>query len=109
MTDVPFVERIFRSGDDVIAARFLHPTLEPGGEYQCRWMILWPDRVQQRYACGVDGIQALMLALKTVHAELMDSDLYKSGTLTLHDQHDLDLPLGWGEGPLYIPPERNGH
>ncbi len=49
-----------------------------------------------------------MLAMKSVHSELMDSDLYKAGKLTYADQHDLDLPPGWGEGQLYVPPERNG-
>jgi len=89
-------------------ARFLQPTLAPGGEYQCRWTIFWPDRVQQRYACGVDGVQALMLAMKSVHSELMESELYKSGKLTYEDQYDLDLPPGWGNGQLYVPPDRNG-
>ena len=107
MTDEPFVERTFESGDDIITARFLQPALAPGGEYQCRWVILWPNRVQQRYACGADGIQALMLAMKSVHSEMMESDLYKSGKLTYVGQHDLDLPPGWGDGQLYVPPDRN--
>ncbi|WCM25195.1 hypothetical protein NDN01_14055 [Sphingomonas sp. QA11] len=108
MSDEPFIERIFESGEDIITARFLQPALAPGGEYQCRWAIVWPDRVQQRYACGVDGVQALMLAMKSVHSELMESNLYKSGKLTYADQYDLDLPPGWGEGQLYVPPERKG-
>lgn len=49
-----------------------------------------------------------MLAMKTVHTELMESDLYKSGNLTYADQYDLDLPPSWGDGTLYIPPEQNG-
>ncbi len=91
MSDAPFLERIFESGDRTIAAHFLQPTLEPGGEYQCRWAIFWPDRVRQSYSCGLDGVQALMLAM--------------SGRLTYVNQYDLDLPPGWGEGELYRPPE----
>ncbi len=49
-----------------------------------------------------------MLAMKSVHSELMESDLYKSGKLTYADQYDLDLPPGWGEGQLYMPPARKG-
>ena len=49
-----------------------------------------------------------MLAMKSVHSELMESDLYKSGKLTYLNQYDLDLPPGWGEGQLYAPPEQNG-
>jgi hypothetical protein len=108
MTDEPFIERTFESGEDIITARFLQPALAPGGEYQCRWAIHWPDRVQQRYACGVDGVQALTLAMKSVHTELRESGLYKSGKLTYAGQYDLDLPPGWGEGQLYVPPERKG-
>ena len=108
MPEEPFVERAFESGDARITARFLQPTLAPGGEYRCRYAILWLDRVQQGYACGIDGIQALMLAMKSVHTELMESDLYKSGALTYVDQYDLDLPPGWGAGQLYVPPDRDG-
>lgn len=107
MSEELFVERIFESGDLAITARFLQPTLAPGGEYQCRYAIIWPDGVQQQYACGIDGIQALMLAMKSVHDELLDSDLYKSGALTYLDQYDLDLPPGWGQGQLYVPPDRD--
>ena len=101
MSDEPFIERIFESGDDDVIARFFLPSLASGGEYQCEWAIVWPDRVQQRYACGIDGIQALMLAMKAVHSELTTSDLYKSGALTYLDQRDFDLPPSWGNGPLY--------
>jgi hypothetical protein len=59
-------------------------------------------------ACGVDGVQALMLAMKSVNSALKESDLYKSGKLTYAGQYDLDLPPSWGEGQLYVPPERNG-
>ncbi|CAN5471557.1 hypothetical protein BH10PSE14_BH10PSE14_27530 [soil metagenome] len=108
MSGEPFIERSFESGTDIITVRFLQPALAPGGEYQCRWAILWPGRVQQSYSCGVDGVQALMLAMKFVHSELMESDLYKAGKLTYFDQYDLDLPPGFGDGQLYVPPEPNG-
>ena len=108
MSDAPFVERTFESGDDTVTARFFQPTLAPGGEYQCQWTIRWPDRVQHLHACGQDSIQALMLAMKSAHSELMESDLYKSGRLTYANQYDLDLPPGWGEGQLYVPPDLNG-
>lgn len=107
MSDESFVERIFESSDGSVTIRFLRPALAPGGEYQCRWSILWPDRLEQRYTCGLDGIQALILAMKTVHSELMDSDLYRAGKLTYVDQYDLDLPPGWGDSRLYAPPERD--
>lgn len=48
-----------------------------------------------------------MLAMKTVHSELMESDLYKSGRLTYAAQYDLDLPPGWGDGQLYVPSDQD--
>lgn len=108
MSDEPFIERTFESGDNTITARFFRPTLAPGGEYQCQWTIHWSDRIQKRFTCGLDGVQALMLAMKLVHSELMESDLYKSGQLTFASQYDLDFPPSWGDGQLYVPPKRNG-
>ncbi|MEG3147515.1 hypothetical protein U1839_22915 [Sphingomonas sp. RT2P30] len=108
MSREPFIERSYESGADIITVRFLQPALAPGGEYQCKWAVQWPGRVQQSYSCGVDGVQSLMLAMKFVHSELMESDLYKAGNLTYFDEYDLDLPLGYGNGQLYDPPESSG-
>ena len=101
MNDRLFVERSFDLGNHEVIARFYTPILAPGGEYQCRWRIEWPGREQERYACGIDGVQALMLALRVVHTELMETEEYRSGALTYLDQQDFDLPPAWGTGPLY--------
>ena len=87
-----FVERRFDVGDQQVAARFHVPVLAPGGEYQCRWQIEWPSRQQERHACGIDGLQALMLAMRVVHNTLMESEEYQAGALTYLGQEDLDLP-----------------
>ena len=42
-----------------------------------------------------------MLAMRVVHAKLMETEEYRSGALTYLDQQDLDLPPAWGTGPLY--------
>ena len=105
--ETPFVERQFESGDTIITARFPTPFLAPGGEYQCRWSIQWPDRLQQRHTCGIDGIQALLLAMRTVHTDLVLSGLYTSGRLTYLGEYDLDLPTGYGDDPIYTPPAQN--
>ena len=57
----------------------------------------------------LDGVQALMLAMRTVHTELVESDAYKAGRLTWCEQTDLDLPPTWGGGSLYdVPPRPDG-
>ena len=96
-----FVERVFSSPSGDVLVRFAAPYLAVGGEYRCRWTILWPDRTSSLEAAGIDGIQALLLAMRTVHSELAESDAYKAGTLTYLDQADLDLPPTWGVGLLY--------
>ena len=42
-----------------------------------------------------------MLAMRTVHWELLESAEYLSGELSFANQSDLDLPSSWGSGPLY--------
>jgi hypothetical protein len=105
MDEVPFVERSFELDGGELIVRFHLPSKEPGGEFKCRYSIAWPEREVRNYACGLDGVQALMLAMRSVHTKLVDSDAYKAGRLTLSDQADLDLPPTWGAGPLYnVPP-----
>lgn len=104
MTATPFVERRFELDGGELIVCFFAPSQAPGGEFQCRYVIGWPEREVRRYACGEDGLQALMLAMRTVHSDLIESDAYKAGRLTWCDQADLDLPPTWGVGPLYDPP-----
>lgn len=101
MDEAPFVERKFELGDEEIVARFFLPARAEGGEFQCRWTIAWPEGEEGHRAFGEDGIQALMLAMRVVHTKLTESEAYQAGRLTLWGQSDLDLPPGWGTGPLY--------
>jgi len=104
MTETPFVERRFELDDGELVVGFFMPSQAPGGEFQCRYIIGWPEGEFRRYSCGLDGLQALMLAMRTVHTLLIESDEYKGGRLTWCDQADLDLPPTWGKGSLYDPP-----
>jgi hypothetical protein len=96
-----FVERRFELDGSELSVRFHLPFKAPGGEFVCRWSIAWPERETSLSARGVDGVQALMLAMRSAHWELLESDAYKAGRLTLYEQADLDLPPSWGRGPLY--------
>ncbi|WP_207477678.1 DUF6968 family protein [Arenibaculum pallidiluteum] len=101
MDGTVFAERLFELGDEEVVARFYTPMPAPGGEFRCRWTIVWPDREQERSVPGIDGVQALMHAMRCVHTELAESDAYRSGRLTYLGQSDLDLPPSWALGPLY--------
>ena len=101
MDEAVFVERRFTLRDGEVVTRFHTPAQSPGGEFRCRWSITWPDYNQERSAPGIDGVQALMHAMRSVHTELVESEAYRSGVLTYLGQMDLDLPPTWGRGPLY--------
>jgi len=103
-----FVERRFELEEKEVIARFGRPEKAVSGEYQCQYKVDWPDQQLHGYVCGEDGVQALMLTMKKVHMELVASDAYKQGRLTLWQQADLDLPPTWGAGPLYYIPPRDG-
>jgi hypothetical protein len=104
--EITFLERKFELDGGGLTVRFYTPCKAPGGEFQCRYSIGWPDREVRRYASGLDGVQALMLAMRTVYTELIESDAYKAGRLTWCEQADLDLPPTWGDGSLYDTPPR---
>jgi hypothetical protein len=96
-----FVERCFDVNGNVLMARFYLPVLNPSGEFRCHWSLKSSNLEIRRYACGEDGLQALMLALRAVSTELSENEGFKSQRITLWGQTDLDLPPGWGAGPLY--------
>lgn len=109
MNEAAFLEREFELNGSGLSVRFYMPSKAPGGEFQCQYSVGWPEREVRRYACGLDGVQALMLAMRTVHTELVESDAYKAGRLTWCGQADLDLPPVWGGGSLDdLPPQPDG-
>ena len=92
MNEQAFVERRFELSDQEVVARFYRPLPAPTGEYRCEWTINWPDRERRSHSCGIDGIQALLLATYIVHVELMESEEYRSGRLDFLGERDLGLP-----------------
>lgn len=104
MGKISFVERRFEFYGGELVARFAAPIRAAGGEFQCHFSIGWPAGDQVGFASGLDGLQALMLAMREVHSELIDHDAYRAGRLTWCEQADLDLPPTWSVGPLYSSP-----
>lgn len=97
MDEAVFVERIFDLDGGALVVRFYLPVLAPGGEFQCRWSIGWPEGEVRRYTPGIDGVQALLLAMRSVHADLTVSDAYTAGRLAYLGERDLGLPPGWDQ------------
>ncbi|WP_425280303.1 DUF6968 family protein [Methyloferula stellata] len=53
---------------------------------------MWPDRIRTFQAIGIDEVQALILALKMVHAELLYSQEGRLDELRWLGSKDLGLP-----------------
>ena len=47
----------------------------------CRYEIDWPSGREAYFAAGVDGMQALILALRTISVEIYTSEHHEAGTL----------------------------
>src|SRR5262245_61090285 len=67
-------------GDIEIPVRVFAPEKQEI-DWACRVDIDWPDEKLTRIAVGVDGIQALDLALKLVGAQIYTSEHHESGKL----------------------------
>jgi hypothetical protein len=96
-----FIERHFELRNMRLTAQLHQPIEAPGGEYRCRWELIWPDGSEAGEAPGMDAVQAMLHALRLVHDRLLASKAYQTGEITLWGQLDLELPPGWGGGSLY--------
>jgi hypothetical protein len=56
-----------------------------GDHWQCEYEIGWPEETRRRRAYGHDSVQALLLAMQNVGAELYASDAHHSGRLSLEE------------------------
>jgi hypothetical protein len=63
----------------------------PQGDWYCPWTIEGPDRSHEHHAGGVDGVQALLMAISAIRAELQV--MATRGKLTWLDHEDLGLDL----------------
>jgi uncharacterized protein DUF6968 len=54
-------------------------------DWSCRFEIDWPDEKLTRNAVGIDAVQALLLALQMIGAQIYASDHHESGRLIWHE------------------------
>ena len=64
-----------------IVIRVFAPTEDSNGSWFCRYEIEWPDRPSDQRVGGADSLQALVLALQTIGAEIYSSNFHQSGKL----------------------------
>ncbi len=69
-----------------VTVRLFRPEPDPDeSTYRCRFLVEWPSKTQDLYACGVDAIQALLLALQMLGATIYTSQAVKEGRLVWHE------------------------
>jgi hypothetical protein len=71
-----------RGGTVEIPVRLFAPENEKPGVWRCRYEIGWPDGAHALAGYGVDSIQAIVIALGMIGAEIYASNYHKAGTLS---------------------------
>jgi len=72
----------FDSGKNIeIPVRIFVPESESPKVWGCRYEIGWPDGLRSVTAWGADSVQALVIALGMIGAEIYSSDGHKTGNL----------------------------
>jgi|TARA_Y100000815_G_scaffold236192_1_gene229268 hypothetical protein len=87
-----FVERIFKIDGQNVACRFYRPT-QDGTDFSCRYTINLLGKPKERHSYGVDAIQALLLAMKKAHIELLLLRDQKGLRVEWLNEENLGLPL----------------
>jgi len=59
----------------------IHAPEKTKGNWICRFEIEWPDGKTARWGAGADAIQALLIALQMIGAEIYASRHHESGRL----------------------------
>jgi hypothetical protein len=70
------------------------------GPYKCEYQIVGMGSGKVRYAMGEDSMQALVLALQTIGADLYTSEAAKEGRLTWFGSRNLGFPVPDGLADL---------
>jgi hypothetical protein len=59
----------------------LHLPVDTQDHWRCDYEIGWPQGVWRANGLGIDSVQALLIALKNIGAEIYVSDAHRSGRL----------------------------
>ncbi len=82
------VLKLRRAGGDIeIPVRLRAPHETKDQVWRCQYEIDWPDGNRKHAAQGVDSVQAIVLALSMIGAEIYASEYHKSGKLMLDAPH----------------------
>lgn len=72
----------YRSGASDIAIPInIHAPVEADRCWECRFEIHWPNEKSTKVVRGLDGMQALYLAMQRIAVEVYGSEYHQTGTL----------------------------
>lgn len=70
----------------------LHAPEHVGSDWRCWYEIDWPNNPRRFHAHGIDAMQALLIAMQMMSAELYTSQAFKDGELA-KDGFSLPVPV----------------
>jgi hypothetical protein len=74
--------------DSIPVVVTVYAPVEREHDWSCRYTIDWPDAPRQFFGYGVDSVQAFMLAMGMIGAELYTSEAHKNGQLRWFEPGD---------------------
>lgn len=72
-------------GRDIDIAVSIDLPVQGERDWSCRYRIGWPDGAYEGRGYGLDGTQALLLAMEAIGTDLYTSDHHRSGRLRWHE------------------------
>ena len=78
-------ERELRCGATAALIRVFSPQPDQR-DWRCDYEIAWPSAPQRSYALGVDSWQALQLAMFKIATDVVTSEEFKAGRLSIFDE-----------------------
>ena len=95
MSEAPIASRVLEvDGEPVFHVHVYAPVLEADGEtWRCHYVLDGPLTQYQRYACGADAVQALVLALQIISVHLEFCEENEAGRLAFFTERgDFGFP-----------------
>lgn len=74
-----------KDGSDFRIPIDIHMPQQEEGHWSCRYDIGWPEGLRIFRSAGEDGLQALVLALQMIGAEIYSSTYHAEGRLRAYD------------------------
>ena len=89
---VPFIVREFEVDGQTVECRFFQPELADV-DYVCRYEVGWLNKQLSGKSFGIDQVQALLLAMQKVHADLLFLRVERGLKVEWLESENLALPI----------------